>query len=124
MPIKKAVASGNGNRFFTQKLYVQIANKPQVQLLSPFQPTSFFITITFKIKDLHALVENFSFSEKEFSCAKRENTCFFCSRSNILMRIFMQIEVLITAWLLTNNTVLASYERRGDAGPQRTLQSH
>jgi len=45
MPIKKAGASGNGNRFFTQKLYVQFANKPQAQLLSPFQPTSFFITI-------------------------------------------------------------------------------
>jgi hypothetical protein len=28
MPIKKAVASGKGNTFFTQKLYVQIANKP------------------------------------------------------------------------------------------------
>jgi hypothetical protein len=52
MPIKKAGASGDGNRFFTQKLYVQIANKlrsPQcrteVQLLSPFQPISFFVTI-------------------------------------------------------------------------------
>ncbi len=42
-PNNLAVASGNGNRFFTQKLHVQIANKlrsPQcqtkVQLLSPF----------------------------------------------------------------------------------------
>ncbi len=52
MPIKKAVASGNGNSFFAQKLYVQFANKPrspqcrsEVQLLSLFRPTSFFVTI-------------------------------------------------------------------------------
>ncbi len=29
MPINKAVASGNGNRILTQKLHVQIANKPR-----------------------------------------------------------------------------------------------
>jgi hypothetical protein len=41
-----AVARGNGNKFFTQKLHVQIANKLRslqcrikVQLLSPFRPT-------------------------------------------------------------------------------------
>jgi hypothetical protein len=28
-PINKAVASGNGKRFVTQKLHVQIANKPR-----------------------------------------------------------------------------------------------
>jgi hypothetical protein len=28
-PFILAVASGNGNRFFTQKLHVQIANKPR-----------------------------------------------------------------------------------------------
>jgi hypothetical protein len=46
LPNNLAVASGNGNRFFTQKLHVQITNKlrsPQcrtkVQLLSPFRPT-------------------------------------------------------------------------------------
>jgi hypothetical protein len=41
-PFNLAVASGNGNRFFTQKIHVQIANNPQspqsktdAQLLSP-----------------------------------------------------------------------------------------
>ncbi len=45
-PNNLAVASENANKFFTQKLHVQIENKlrsPQcrtkVQLLSPFQPT-------------------------------------------------------------------------------------
>ncbi len=45
-PNNLAVAYGNRNRFFTQKLYVQFANKPRspqcrtkVHLLSPFRPT-------------------------------------------------------------------------------------
>ncbi len=51
-PINKAVASGNGNRLFTEKLHVQIANNPrspkcqiEAELLAPFPPTSFFVTI-------------------------------------------------------------------------------
>jgi hypothetical protein len=52
-PINFAVASGNRNRLFTGKLHVQIANKlrspeygTEVQLVSPFRPTS--LPSTFK----------------------------------------------------------------------------
>jgi hypothetical protein len=45
MPINKAVASGNVNRILTQKLHVQIANKPrsphrqtEAELLSSSRP--------------------------------------------------------------------------------------
>jgi hypothetical protein len=51
-PINKAVASGNGNRLFTEKWHVQIADNPQspqyqieAELLAPFPLTSFFVTI-------------------------------------------------------------------------------
>jgi hypothetical protein len=51
-PTDFAVASRKGNRLFTRKLHVKTANKlrsPQcrndVQLLPPFRPTSFFVTI-------------------------------------------------------------------------------
>jgi hypothetical protein len=51
-PNNKAVASGNGNRLFTEKRHVQIANNhrsPQCQteaeLLFLSQPLSFFVTI-------------------------------------------------------------------------------
>jgi hypothetical protein len=51
-PINKAVASGNGNRLFTEKRHVQITNNPrspqcqiEAELLAPFPPTSFFVTI-------------------------------------------------------------------------------
>jgi hypothetical protein len=44
-PIKKAVASGNGNRLFTEKRHAQIANNPrsphcqiEAEILAPFQP--------------------------------------------------------------------------------------
>jgi hypothetical protein len=50
--INKAVASGNGNRFLTQKQHVQISNNPRspqgqtnAELLSPSRPTSFLVTI-------------------------------------------------------------------------------
>jgi hypothetical protein len=52
LPIRrdKAVASGNGNRILTQKLHVQIANKPrspqcqtEAELLSSSQPPQFFV---------------------------------------------------------------------------------
>ncbi len=51
MPFIKAVASGNGNRFFIGKRHVQNANTPQspqsytiaIQLLAS-QPTLFFVT--------------------------------------------------------------------------------
>jgi hypothetical protein len=52
MPIYKAVASGNGKRFFKWKQHVQIANDPQspqcqtkAELLWPSLPPSFFVTI-------------------------------------------------------------------------------
>ncbi len=51
-PINKTVASGNGNRLFTEKRHVQIANNPrspkcqtEAELLAPFPPTSFSVTI-------------------------------------------------------------------------------
>jgi hypothetical protein len=52
LPNNKAVASGNGNRLFTDKRHVQIVNKPRspqyqtkAELLFPSQPLSFFVTI-------------------------------------------------------------------------------
>jgi hypothetical protein len=52
MPIIKAVASGNVNRFFRGKEHVQKANTPRSpqsytngQLLLASQPTLFFVTI-------------------------------------------------------------------------------
>ena len=52
MPIIKAVASGNGNRFFRGKRHVQNANTPRspqsytnAQRLLASQPTLFFVTI-------------------------------------------------------------------------------
>ncbi len=54
MPIKKAGASGNGNRFFTQKLYIQIANKPdrhnaglKFNYCLRFDPSHFSLPYTF-----------------------------------------------------------------------------
>jgi hypothetical protein len=48
-------ASGNGNRYFTQKLHVKIANNPRssqaqtdAHILSPSRPISFFVTIYLK----------------------------------------------------------------------------
>jgi hypothetical protein len=45
-PNNLAVASGNGNRFFTQKLHVQIANKPGLEKTRVFlkkpSPVGFF----------------------------------------------------------------------------------
>jgi hypothetical protein len=53
LPINKAVASGNGNRLFTEKRHVQIANNPRspqcqaelTTVLFPSHPLSFFVTI-------------------------------------------------------------------------------
>jgi hypothetical protein len=64
LPINQAVASRNGKRFLTQKLHIQIANKPlspqcrtEVQLLSPFGPTSFSLPSTFKEKEKEQLTD-------------------------------------------------------------------
>ncbi len=55
LPIYYAVASGNGNRYFTQKWHVQLANNPRspksqtsMQRYTSFRPPSYFVTIYLK----------------------------------------------------------------------------
>jgi hypothetical protein len=56
-PNNKAVASGNGNRLFTEKRHVQIANNPrstqcqtEAELLFPPDPSHFSLPSTFNDK--------------------------------------------------------------------------
>jgi hypothetical protein len=71
-PINKAVARGNGNRLFTEKQHIQIANNPQSpqcqtepELLCPSWPPSFFTTSPSTLKAWNMLYAYFGKAQTE-----------------------------------------------------------